>query len=191
MGETDGNGSGGAGVTIDAVGRVEAPPAAGEVEMLLGFVNFHRQTFEWKCRGLDAEGLRATVGASEMTLGGMMKHLALVEDDWLTRTLFGGDWPEPWQSVDWDADRDWDWHSAADDTPEQLRAQWHESVARAQRHTDEALAGAGLDALAERAWSDGRRPSLRWILLHLIEEYARHNGHADLIRESIDGETGE
>jgi hypothetical protein len=93
--------------------------------------------------------------------------------------------------VDWQADPDWDWHSAADDAPEQLLALWGDTVERSRALVGAALADGGLGRLALRSWPDGRAPSLRWILTHLIEEYARHNGHADLIRESIDGLTGE
>jgi hypothetical protein len=91
----------------------------------------------------------------------------------------------------WDADRDWEWHSAADDTPEQLYALWHDAVARSRSLVAEALADGGLDRLARRTWPDGRAPSLRRVLIDTIEEYARHVGHADLIRESVDGLVGE
>ena len=84
-----------------------------------------------------------------------------------------------------------DWDSAAEDTPEQLHTLWQDAVARSRPLVAEALADGGLDRLARRTWPDGRAPSLRWILVHLIEEYARHNGHADLLRESVDGLTGE
>ena len=97
----------------------------------------------------------------------------------------------PWDTVDWKADPDWDWHSAGHDTPEQLLALWQKAMARSRAVVTEALAGGGLDQLARRSWPDGRSPSLRWIICHMIEEYARHNGHADLIRESVDGLTGE
>jgi uncharacterized damage-inducible protein DinB len=176
---------------LDEQGRPEPPPAGDETATLLGFLEFQRATLAWKCGGLDAAGLRATVGASTMTLGGMLKHLALVEDDWCSQSLHGRDPQPPWDTVDWKADRDWDWHSAADDSPEQLRALWEDAVARSRSLVDEALADGGLDRLARRTWPDGRAPSLRWILVHLIEEYARHNGHADLIRESVDGLVGE
>jgi hypothetical protein len=94
--------------------------------------------------------------------------------------------------VNWDADRDWDWHSAADDTPEQLHTLWQAAVARSRMLVADALADGGLERRA--TWVDdfsGEAPSLRWILVHLIREYARHNGHADLLRESVDGLTGE
>jgi hypothetical protein len=94
--------------------------------------------------------------------------------------------------VDWKADPDWDWHSAAGDTPEQLRALWRDAADRSRALVAKALADGGdLGRPCTRTWPDGRSPSLRWVLVHMIEEYARHNGHADLLRESIDGETGE
>jgi uncharacterized damage-inducible protein DinB len=176
---------------LDEQGRPEPPQAADEAATLLGFLDFQRATLEWKCAGLDAAGLNATVGVSSMTLGGMLKHLALVEVYWFSSWLYGRDDIAPWNTVDWSADRDWDWHSAADDTPEQLLALWQESVALSRTLVAEALAGAGLEQLSRRTWPDGRSPSLRWILVHMIEEYSRHNGHADLIRESVDGQTGE
>ena len=177
-------------MTIDEQGRPEPPIAAGEAETLAGFLEFQRATLEWKCAGLDAEGLNTSVAASTMTLGGMLKHMALVEDQWFSWVLHGQTpWP-PWDTVDWKADRDWDWHSAADDSPDELRELWRESVERARRRVADAVADGGLGRRADDSLN-GEAPSLRWIMCHMIEEYARHNGHADLIRESIDGETGE
>jgi uncharacterized damage-inducible protein DinB len=176
---------------LDEHGRPEPQLAADETATLLGFLDYQRATLAWKCAGLDATGLNTTVAASSMTLGGMLKHMALVEEGWFSRTLHGRDRLPPWDVVDWAADPDWDWQSAALDSPEQLRALWEESVIRSRACVSEALATGGLDQLAKRTWSDGSAASLRWILCHMIEEYARHNGHADLIRESIDGETGE
>jgi hypothetical protein len=93
--------------------------------------------------------------------------------------------------VDWDADRDWDWHSAAGDTPEQLYALWQDAVTRSRAAVADALADGDMGQLARRRWPDGRAPSLRRIMVDMIEEYARHTGHADLIRESVDGLVGE
>jgi uncharacterized damage-inducible protein DinB len=126
-----------------------------------------------------------------MTLGGLLKHLAKVEDGWFSRRLHGRGRSAPWDNVDWEANPDWDWHSAADDTPEQLFALWQSAVERSRALLAEALPRGGLDQLARQGWPDGRSPSLRWMVCHMIEEYARHNGHADLLRESIDGATGE
>jgi uncharacterized damage-inducible protein DinB len=177
---------------LDEHGRPEPPPAADEAATLLGFLDFQRATLAWKVSGLDADGLRATVGPSSMTLGGMLKHLAYVEDLWFNRMLHDRDPHPPWDTVDWKADRDWDWHSAADDSPEQLLELWQEAVDHSRSLVGGALAGdGGLGQPARRRWPDGRAPSLRWILVHMIEEYSRHNGHADLLRESVDGQTGE
>jgi uncharacterized damage-inducible protein DinB len=176
---------------VDEHGRPEPPLAADETATLLGFLDYQRATLGWKCRGLDGAGLRATTAASSMTLGGLLKHMALVEDGWFSRALHGRDRQPPWNAVDWEADPDWDWHSAADDTPEQLFALWEGAVARSRSLVDEALASGGLDQLARHTWPDGRAPNLRWIVCHMIEEYARHNGHADLLREAVDGATGE
>ena len=176
---------------LDEQGRPEPPLAADETASILGFLEFQRATLAWKCAGLDAAGLGATVAASSMTLGGLLKHMAYVEDDWFSRWLHGRDKSPPWDTVDWAADRDWDWHSAAEDTPEQLLTLWQDAVARSRALVEEALADDGLGRPARRTWPHGEAPSLRWILLHMIEEYARHNGHADLLRESVDGLTGE
>jgi uncharacterized damage-inducible protein DinB len=176
---------------FDEQGRPEPPLAADETATLLGFLDFQRATLQWKCAGLDAAGLNTKVAASTMTLGGLLKHLAVVEDGWFSRSLFGRDYQPPWNAVDWKSDPDWEWQTAAQDSADELRALWQESVTRSRACVAEALATGGLDQLAKRTWPDGSVPSLRWILCHMIEEYARHNGHADLIRESIDGETGE
>jgi uncharacterized damage-inducible protein DinB len=176
---------------IDEQGRPEPPLAGDEAATLLGFLDYQRATLAWKCRGLDGAGLRATVGVSSMTLGGMLKHMAYVENDWFSRWLHGRDRRAPWDAVDWKADPDWEWNSAADDSPEQLDALWQDAVALSRSLVADALADGGLDRPARRSWPGGETPSLRWILCHMIEEYARHNGHADLIRESVDGRTGE
>jgi uncharacterized damage-inducible protein DinB len=176
---------------IDEHGRPEPPPAADEADTLVGFLEYQRATLAWRCEGLDAAGLGASVAASSMTLGGMLKHMANVEDWWFSRFLQGRDPAPPWDTADADPDPDWDWHSAAGDTPEELLSLWQDAVDRSRSRVAEALAAGGLGQLAHRTWPDGRAPSLRWILCHMIEEYARHNGHADLIRESIDGVTGE
>jgi hypothetical protein len=175
----------------DEHGHPEPPLAGDETATLLGSLERQRATLAWKCGGLDAAGLRVTVGASPVTLGGLLKHLAFVEDDKFSRFLFARDRQPPWDTVDWAADPDWDWHSAAGDSPEQLHALWQDTVARSRCLLSEALAGGGLEQLTRRTWPDGRAPSLRRILIDLIEEYARHVGHADLIRESVDGLTGE
>ena len=168
------------------------PPAAGdEAATIVGVLERNRRTFAWKTGGLDAEGLRATTAASTMTLGGLVKRLALVEADWFALKLRGEPFGEPWDSVDWDGDSDWEWTSASDDAPEQLYALWNDAVARSRRLVAAALEEGGLDQPGHFSWPDGRTPNLRRMIVDMIEEYARHTGHADLLRESVDGLVGE
>jgi len=174
---------------VDEHGRPAPPLAGDEAATLVAFLELQRATLAWKCEGLDAAGLAATVAPSSMTLGGLLKHLTYVEDLWCSRVLHGRSPEPPWDTVDWDADVDWDWHSAADDTPEQLQAMWHDAVDRSRSLVADALANGGLDRLGRRGPDE--EPSLRWILCHMIEEYARHIGHADFLREAVDGVTGE
>jgi uncharacterized damage-inducible protein DinB len=171
---------------------LKEPPVAGnEVDTLLGGLERQRGYVAWKCGNLDAAALRKTLGPSTMTLGGLLKHLALVEDDMFTWKLHGRAMPAPWRAVDFETDPDWEWRTAADDSPEQLMAQWQESVERSRAAVTEALADGGLDRPAAYTWPDGRTPSLRRMLMDMIEEYARHVGHIDLLRESVDGLVGE
>jgi hypothetical protein len=168
------------------------PPAAGnELDTLLGALERQRGYVAWKCGKLDPAGLRATLGPSTVTLGGLLKHLAAVEDHTFSMKLHGRAAHPPWDTVDWAADPDWEWHSAAEDSPEQLMSLWQEAVARSRTLVAEAVADGGLDRPASYTWPDGRTPSLRRLLMDMIEEYARHVGHADLIRESVDGLVGE
>jgi hypothetical protein len=179
---------------IDQVAESSAePPIAGdETATLLGFLERQRATFAWKTGGLDAAGLQATLGPSSMTLGGMLKHLARFEDDMSTEWLHGRAQLPPWNAVDWSTDHDWDWRSASGDSPEQLYGQWRDAVARSRALFSEALTEGGPGRQGAIAGnSDIELPSLRYILLNMIEEYARHNGHADLIRESVDGLVGQ
>lgn len=169
------------------------PPLTGDdATAIVAALERQRATLAWKCGGLDADGLRATTAASTITLGGLLKHLALVEDNYFTRRIGGREMPPPWNAVDWDVEPDWDWRSAADDTPDQLYALWREAVARSRTALGEALDNGDLDQLVTTMTDDeGRSPSLRRVLLDTLEEYARHVGHADLIRESVDGLVGE
>jgi hypothetical protein len=175
--------------------RIDPPLRGSEASVLRAYLDFHRETFRWKCRGLTQEQLAQALPPSDMTLGGMMKHLAVVESSWFEDVFAGRGLMPPYDTVDWDADRDWEWHTAKDDSPEELFALFDEACRRADAVLDEALAdsGPGLDgeSVKKSRQADEGAFSLRWIVVHLIEEYARHNGHADLIRQSIDGETGE
>jgi hypothetical protein len=176
---------------MDASTRTDPRTAVGEVDSLRDFLDFHRDTLRFKTAGLDADQLDRPLSPITMTLGGMLKHLAFVEHWWFRCVLLGEEYAEPWASVDWKSDQDWDWHSATDDTPEELREMFDAAVADSDAVLAGVLADGGLDTVSVRASRTGERFNLRWILLHMVEEYARHNGHADLIRESIDGQVGE
>lgn len=177
---------------MDAASRTDPPLQGDEATTVRAFLDYHRDTLRWKVDGLSQEQLAQTLASSTLTLGGLVKHLALVESHWFEVVLAGGTLVPPFDTVDWEAAPDWEFDTAADDTPEQLMALFDNAVARADLSIDEAVGRAGLDAESVRATRNGDRHfSLRWILLHMLEEYARHNGHADLLRESIDGATGE
>jgi uncharacterized damage-inducible protein DinB len=177
---------------LEAEAVLLEPPVAGdEADTLVGSLERRRRTFAWKCEGLDAAGLSARVASSAVTLGGLLKHLALVEDHYLSVRLLGNEPAPPWDAVDWDAEPDWEWSSAAGDTPEQLYASWTQTVQRSRANLREVLAESDAGRLAAFTTRDGRSPSVRRMLVDLVEEYARHVGHADLIRESIDGRVGE
>ncbi len=171
--------------------RSDPPLVADEATMLRAWLDHHRDTLRLKTEGLDQQQLGATLPPSSLTLGGLLKHLALVEDHWFSEVLHGNDEAEVWRGVDWEADRDWEWHTAAQDSPEELFRLYDDAIAASDRKIEEALAKDGLDTLSVReSRRDEGRFSLRWIMTHMVEEYCRHNGHADLIRESIDGATG-
>jgi len=175
-------------VQIDEHGRPQLPVAAGETETLVGFLDYQRSTLEWKCRGLDDDQLRSTLPPTAITLAGLLKHLARVEDYWFGEVVAERPKREQWATMPWAAE--WDNHN--DQTGSELRALWSSRVTAARQVAAAALA-AGSDPLATThpAWDGQGHPSLRWVLTHMIEEYARHNGHADLLREAIDGQTGE
>ena len=175
-------------VQIDDYGRPEPPLAAGEIETLLGFLDYQRATLEWKCRGLTDEQLALCLPPTTMSLGGMLKHLARVEDSWFGDVVAESGVSEPWATMPW-AD---EWETARLDSGDDLRHVWADTVARSRRVVAEQLeAGPAALDTTHPAWGGQGHPSLRWVLVHMIEEYARHNGHADLLRQSIDGETGE
>lgn len=159
-----------------------------EFDSLVGSLERQRATFRWKASGLDGAGRSATVGASSITLGGLIKHLAYAEATTFLGKFLDQPLGEPWQSVDWTSDNDWEWTTGATDPEADLWALWEAAVERSRRIVVEAPQG--LDTLTVRNW-DGEHASLRRLMLDMIEEYARHVGHADLIRESVDGLVGE
>ena len=165
------------------------PPLAGtEVEHLVGALERLRTTFRWKADDLDAAGLQTRIGASSLTLGGLLKHLAWAEDLMFTRKLTGEPLGPLWKDA---TEEDWEFTSAADDSPETLYGLWDGAVERSRARLGAALANGGLDQPVHLAWPDGRHASLRRLVCDLIEEYGRHTGHADLLREAVDGRVGE
>ena len=172
---------------IEAPALAFPPLEADERTMLSSFLELYRVTLVRKAAGLTHEQLAKSLSPSTLTLGGLLKHMAIVEDDWFTSDMTGRDLPEPWASVDWESDRDWELNSAKDDTPEELLALFEAACARSRAVIDGC---ASLDQRSVKTNPDGNHFTLRWILVHMIEEYARHCGHADLLRESIDGQRG-
>ncbi|MGV9264134.1 DinB family protein [Kitasatospora sp. NPDC003701] len=169
-----------------AVDRPEPPMAASETVMLTAWLDFHRATLARKCEGLTADQLRLrSVPPSSLSLLGLVRHLAEVERYWFRIVLLGEE-PGP-AGLYWSAehpDGDFDLLDAAD--AEADFATWQTQIAAARA----ACEGLSLDTVGKRP-REGREVTLRWILVHMIEEYARHNGHADLLRELVDGVTGE
>ena len=168
----------------------EPPLAGSELEHLIGALERLRTTFRWKADDLDAAGLHTRIGASALTIGGLLKHLAIAEDFMFTSKLSGEPVGDPWASL-WDGSDDWEFMSAAHDPPEQLYTFWDEAVQRSRARLDAALAQGGLDQLVHVSSEEGEHASLRRLLCDLIEEYGRHTGHADLLREAVDGRVGE
>ena len=166
----------------------EPPLAGNEVEQLLGALNRLRWTFRWKADGLDGSALRRRVGASDLSLGVLLKHLAICEDFAFTTKLTGEPPGDPWKPGTWE---DWGFASAASDEPAMLYSLYDGAVGRARTRLDGALAAGGLDQQVHLATPDGRHASLRRVVCDLIEEYGRHTGHADLLREAVDGRVGE
>jgi hypothetical protein len=171
---------------------IHEPPMTGsEVDMLLFALDRSRAQFAWKCGGLDAAGLTRPHPPTAMTLGGLLKHLAADEDRTTARALTGQPVGAPWDAVDLDADPEWEWRTAADDSPEELYALWRGAVERSRAAVAAVLAAGGLDQPAKFTTRSGESPNLRRVLVDLHDEYARHVGHADLLREAVDGLVGE
>lgn len=126
-----------------------------------------------------------------MTLGGLLKHLAAVEDYNFTAKLRGEPMGAPWDALEGDGNNDWEFSSAADDTPDELYALWEGAVARSRARLAAALADGGLDQAIHLTGPDGNPVRLRRLLCDMLEEYGRHTGHADLLREAVDGVVGE
>lgn len=158
------------------------------MEPLTQILDHQREVILAKVSGLDQQQLNARLAPSTMTLGGLLSHLANVEDWWLNRVFAGQPASPPWRGAPWDQDRDWDWHRAETLPPAQLLTEYTQAVTRSRD-----ILGPDPDleqVVTRHVHGRDQQFTLHWILLHLIQEYARHCGHADLLRESIDGSTG-
>ncbi|MEV4709969.1 DinB family protein [Micromonospora sp. NPDC049374] len=170
--------------TAPAVDRTPEPYVGDERTMLEGWLDYHRQTLLLKCAGLTAEQLRtASVEPSGLTLLGLVRHLAEVEAWWFRENFAGEPVDYPYYTDD-DPDAD---HDVSTADAEADFATHHRQVALARA----AVVGRSLDETFTEVGPKRRTFNLRWVYVHMIEEYARHNGHADLIRERIDGAVGE
>ncbi|MFD7097971.1 DinB family protein [Streptomyces xanthophaeus] len=172
--------------TSDGSHRTEPSTTADEREMLDGWLDYHRATLAWKCEGLGDEQLRRTpLAPSELSLLGLVRHLAEVERYWFREIIQGEELPELYCTSE---EPDGDFHFTDTDTWAEAEQVWQTEVELARQ----AVKGLSLDARSDPASHHrGEEFSLRWVYTHMIEEYARHNGHADLLREQIDGATGE
>ncbi|MGW2208730.1 DinB family protein [Streptomyces sp. NPDC001781] len=167
--------------------QTDTPPTWDERTQLTTFLDYARDTARAKCEGVSAEDARRAPlpGSPAMTLCGLISHLRWVEHHWFEVMFLGEDPAGPLAEAT-DEDPDPEMRTAVDTPLARLLADYESQSARHRR----LVSGHDLEATAERPISDGRRVDLRWILLHLIEETSRHNGHLDVVRELLDGRTG-
>ncbi len=158
---------------------------SGERRTLEEMLSHYRVVMLRKTWGLTDEQLGAAVAPSDLTLAGILHHLAWVEDWGAVEVLSGLDPVEPWASADWDSDSDWEFTTGATLTHDELAERFTTAVGRAE----DTYAPLELETVSENTFR-GEKVNLRWILVHLIEEYARHVGHADYLRQAIDQQTG-
>ncbi len=154
--------------------------------MLGQYLDVQREALLAKTEGLDREQMAQLHPPSTLTLVGLLYHLSLAEEDWMEIHFLGQPDRDPFAGADWDADADWQFRVPAEVGPEQLRQRYREACDRSRAVVRQAT---GLEQLSVKPVR-GKHFSLRWVLLHLIEETARHAGHADLLREAIDGSVG-
>jgi uncharacterized damage-inducible protein DinB len=159
-----------------------------ERDVLGQYLDYQRETILLKTEGLTKEQFARKIPTSGLTLAGILYHLALVEEGWFEVDFRGLEWREDFDGVDWDADPEYEFRTALDKDPDWLRRRYRDACDRARQVTS---AADSLDDVSVSTRVGGKPFTLRWLLLHLIEETARHAGHADLLREAIDGTVGE
>ncbi len=160
---------------------------ADERTTLTAMLDLQRSILRWKAAGLTRAQASTTLGPSSLHLAGLIKHMTLVEEGWFVTGFLGGEHSPPFDTVDWDADPDWEFRTAADDDLDDLLAAYD---AACDRSREIVAAAESLDDRSVRH-RDGEPVNLRWVLVHMLEETARHAGHADLLREAIDGSVGD
>jgi hypothetical protein len=169
--------------------RTDPPDSGPELAQLTAYLDYQRATMLLKTQGLSAEQMAQRLPPSSLTLAGLLNHLALVEDSWFPVRFAGLPEDDLWAGIDWDADPDWEFRTATELAPDELRRRYGDACARSREVVARA---SSLDQLSVgTSRRTGRHWDLRWVLLHMIEETARHAGHADLLREAIDGTVGE
>lgn len=156
--------------------------------MLRQFLDFHRAVLERKASGLATEQLLTAVAPSNLTLGGLLLHMAGVEEGWFSNYLLDRPLGEPWTDIDWEASPDWELDNAGSFTRDEMFGYFRAACERSRQIEAEAPS---LEITTIKELPNGRQWSLRWIMVHMIEEYARHCGHADYIRQAIDGTVGD
>lgn len=164
-------------------GRVTARYDAPEKEMLTATLDYHRATIKWKLEGLSFEDATRPMTPSDTKLLGIVKHLAYVERWWFQENFLGRECTYPWSAS---GDMEADFKIFPGESIESIFALYDEECEESRRTVE----GASLDDVAAKPRRTGGYPTLRWIMMHMIEEVARHNGHADILRELIDGKTG-
>jgi uncharacterized damage-inducible protein DinB len=169
------------------VRQLPDPISTSEQDALGQYLDYQRETVLLKTEGLSKEQLGRRIPTSGLTLAGLLYHLAFVEEDWFEVDFLGQPKREEWQ-IDREADPDFDFRIALTMEPDELRRRYREACDRSRAIT---AAARDLDQLSVSTPMDGKPFTLRWMILHLIEETARHAGHADLLREAIDGTVGE
>jgi uncharacterized damage-inducible protein DinB len=164
------------------------PPTASERDSLGQYLDYQRETILLKTEGLTKAQLGQKIPSSDLTLAGILYHLALNEEGWFEVEFLGREDREDFAGIDWKADPSYEFRTALEKEPDWLRRRYREACDRARQVT---TAADSLDDVSVSTRIGGKPFTLRWVMLHMIEETARHAGHADLLREAIDGVVGE
>ena len=164
------------------------PTSASERDSLGQYLDYQRETILLKTEGLTKAQLGQKIPSSDLTLAGILYHLALNEQGWFEVQFLGREDREDFAGIDWEADPNYEFRTALEKEPDWLRRRYRKACDRARQVT---AAADSLDDVSVSTRIGGKPFTLRWVMLHRIAETARHAGHADLLREAIDGVVGE